>query len=860
MSMLIDYQNYQEHQVGGKAARLFQLQKMGYRVPDLCCLSAELFQKSITEKTFEKIRRLTSSIDYESAASLHETSRKLQDIVREALSETAILDDLPKLISKRFPGESLFAVRSSGMIEDGTEDSFAGQFASFLSLAEQEIPESVVQCIVSQFQPNVLSYMRERAYQLEAMIFSVNVIIQVMVPGEYSGILFTANPQGLLNESVLVVGKGTGNLVVEDRVDTTSYYYQTTDQLYYYEQQAEGPLLEEAAVQELIMLGQELKKTMGQELDIEFTCSNQQFYLLQLRPITTLGKDFPIVLDNSNIVESYPGITLPLTFSFIKQAYFGVFRGLALRCVPDRRFVAAYENIFEEMLANVNGRVYYRLNNWYTLLSFLPMSRRIIPVWEEMLGITEEAPSQGLVAMPLHKRLRTYFQVVREAVKIPKGMAALNRSFIEIEELFQNRFHTKLTNQEIFVLYQEIKDQVLADWDITLLNDLYAFVYTGLLKRQLKKLNSENYEQQTNEFISGITDLESMKPVLALLHLAQKLVDSGQTEELFSIQTAEQAETGLKNPQTSMFLAVKEYIQLYGDRSPEELKLETGTFRAKPLKLFQELQSYAANPEILEKLLGKLTESEATAVRLLAEKKTSQRQQKKLERLSSKAMLGIKNREISRLNRSRLYGMVRSLFTVMGHNLSDTGLLKQPEDIFYLTIEELEEVNREEAPKINFLERIEKRKREYQQFKQLPAYTRLIYAKQEFNKYPQTINSVRIDDGTDDLRGIPCSEGIITAEVLVIENPHEVSNSEGKILVTKMTDPGWVFLLAKAAGVIAEKGSLLSHTAIISRELKIPSVVGVKNAVSQLKTGDLVTLNGNTGEILVGGKENVSAN
>ena len=70
-----------------------------------------------------------------------------------------------------------------------------------------------------------------------------------------------------------------------------------------------------------------------------------------------------------------------------------------------------------------------------------------------------------------------------------------------------------------------------------------------------------------------------------------------------------------------------------------------------------------------------------------------------------------------------------------------------------------------------------------------------------------------------------------------------------KILITKMTDPGWVFLLTQAKGVISEKGSLLSHTSIISREIGIPSIVGVKDLMLTIQTGDLIRMNGDKGKI-----------
>ena len=101
----------------------------------------------------------------------------------------------------------------------------------------------------------------------------------------------------------------------------------------------------------------------------------------------------------------------------------------------------------------------------------------------------------------------------------------------------------------------------------------------------------------------------------------------------------------------------------------------------------------------------------------------------------------------------------------------------------------------------------------------------------------------------DKLIGTPCSSGIVEGKALVIDNVSKKLDVKDKILITKMTDPGWVFLLATCKGVISEKGSLLSHTAIISRELKVPSIVGVEDVTNIIKTNDLLRMNANTGEV-----------
>ena len=75
-----------------------------------------------------------------------------------------------------------------------------------------------------------------------------------------------------------------------------------------------------------------------------------------------------IILDNSNIVESYSGITLPLTQSFIKEAYYGVFNGVLYRITRSNEILEKYKDVVSNIIAVANGRVYYQINNLYNIL------------------------------------------------------------------------------------------------------------------------------------------------------------------------------------------------------------------------------------------------------------------------------------------------------------------------------------------------------------------------------------------------------------------------------------------------------------------------------------------------------------
>ena len=84
----------------------------------------------------------------------------------------------------------------------------------------------------------------------------------------------------------------------------------------------------------------------------------------------------------------------------------------------------------------------------------------------------------------------------------------------------------------------------------------------------------------------------------------------------------------------------------------------------------------------------------------------------------------------------------------------------------------------------------------------------------------------------------------------MVHNPADAGDIQGKVLIAETTDPGWVFLMVSAAGLVVEQGSLLSHTAIIGRELGVPTVVGVEGATELIRNGQLIQVNGQTGEIV----------
>ena len=154
-------------------------------------------------------------------------------------------------------------------------------------------------------------------------------------------------------------------------------------------------------------------------------------------------------------------------------------------------------------------------------------------------------------------------------------------------------------------------------------------------------------------------------------------------------------------------------------------------------------------------------------------------------------------------------------------------------------------------PDLSLRERICTRREQYEGFRALPPYSRLIFSGNVTDKHLKHIQTHSRTDRKETYSGTPCSQGIAEGQVLIIEDASASPDTTDRILVTRMTDPGWVFLIAHARAVVAEKGSLLSHTAIIARELSKPAVAGIPHITEFLKDGDRIRVDGNTGTVTV---------
>jgi len=246
---------------------------------------------------------------------------------------------------------------------------------------------------------------------------AVAVVIQAMVDSEAAGVMFMANPAGSMDEIVIVSGYGLGEGVVSDQVETDTCIYDRTrcswlcdigdkrKSVRFDASQAHGTTLAGVAEAKrhapiLTEDQREALRTSGEKISHLYDCFQDiawafdaagELYITQCRPITTIPSGLQSVFYNSNIVESYPGITSPLTVSHIRHAYEVLFRNAILRLGVSKKRIRKNDHVFKNVLGYLGGRVYFNLTNWYQMFRLVPAVEPYLPVWEEMLGITNKS-------------------------------------------------------------------------------------------------------------------------------------------------------------------------------------------------------------------------------------------------------------------------------------------------------------------------------------------------------------------------------------------------------------------------------------------------------------------------------------
>ena len=728
-----------------------------------------------------------------------------------------VREELARLRRKR--GGGGFAVRSSALAEDSASASFAGQFQTLLGVhGDEQVHDAILEVRRSRHSERVRAYSKTKG--IEA-VHEMAVIVQRMVPAELSGVLFTADPlSGSRMEMTGSFAAGLGDRLVSGETTGESFTINRPRRTY------SGPDSLERHARRLYRLAERLEKELGQPQDIEWAVAGGKLFLLQSRAITTLaGYDLAagewnasqtgdFLWSNVNFGEAVSGVMTPLTWTVIQ------------RVLEDWMFLPGHHSS-----GNIVGRPYLNLSIFATVFHAMGKST------EELLETLEptvytplpEGMEIPLLPLPAASAARYLPRWTRIELRQRQGVRALAK-YVRTNRAWCRQARESIrevgSGPELLALWRrEILPHVKAGVWIVLGSATRFARAAAPLRRELAALVGPVSADTllTGPAGEGVDLPANLGPLVGIDRVAQGEMDR------------------------------EVYLDRYGHRGPHEFELSCARPGEDPEWMERQVEMARESPVDVDGLLeDRRARFEVAWEQLVTgHPRRARRVGRLIERVAKRSRL----REAARSEYVRDRWMVREVALRAGK------LTRLGDDVFFLTIEELE---RALAGEEEVVDSVAVRRAAYVRQSALPPYPSVIRGR--FDPYRWAEDPDRRVDLFDSHRtagrpsdragdvvvvsGAPGSAGLAEGVVRRLDSPAEGDRlREGEVLVTRQTDIEWTLLFPRAGAVVTDVGAPLSHAAIVARELGIPAVVGCGDASQRLRTGDRVAVDGGRGTV-----------
>jgi pyruvate,water dikinase len=516
-------------EVGGKAWNLLRLTKAGFRVPRFWIVPRAEFDR-VVEGCRETIDRVLG-------AGFPDDPRAAAEAIRAAMAASPVPPELISELTHALPPRRLFAVRSSAVGEDSREHSFAGVLDSVLNVPRAGVAEAIGRVWVSAFSARALSYRHRKG--LAPRDAATAVIVQEMVQPACAGVLFTRDPEDGARCMVISAGLGLGQGAVSDTVETDTYrigwdgdavrsdVVAKRSRIVLSDRRRGGtreepvpprerarPALRPWQVRRLRSAGRRLEQALGGPQDVEWA---QDWFgrlrILQSRPIVARSQPAEPrrIWDNANIVESYPGLSLPLTFSFARRSYERIFARTA------RSFLALggaqpSADVYASLIGLLDGRIYYSLRAWYEMFSYLPASDRYRESWDELIGVVPGRALSSSLPSPSSRAgalLTSLVILLRVKSLSPRFFTRFDR----LRARFLDAGREEATAEELLATFRALEEAAADFWHLTIQNDFCVLKYHQWLARLIERWGPGPDAGLVSTLLSGHEGVESVRPV-----------------------------------------------------------------------------------------------------------------------------------------------------------------------------------------------------------------------------------------------------------------------------------------------------------------------------------------------------------
>jgi len=578
-------------------------------------------------------------------------------------------------------------------------------------------------------------------------------------------------------------------------------------------------------LKEIASISLQVEDLFGEPQDIEWAYAGGSFILLQARPITRKQSHVKDGIDSlwtrANIGEVLPGPVTPLTWHVFRATLGGR---------PDMLIESDKEASANgvEGIQLKQGRAYIRLVDFWNRFCYLPF------VTPEMMN--------KVLGVPIHSDSMQYRRPAGAAVYMAKVLFLLNlfgivpRIQAMVKRLpspppasFANLHDLIKWNTRCFQLHLKV-----TVYNIAAFSFIYRFLGYLLPSCEIDKLSA---------ILTGREDIQSSLQGIELMNMAEKINAHPHARSVFlRARDWRQAERGLMKVMDGMEFVVcfQRFLESHGARAAGEFELSIPRWIENPQFPFEILRQYikASDSGSLRAVMEKQQIVRTNMVGCI------QDQLGFFHGLIFKRLLNSYS-SFATMRENLKYRLMegslalRRVFIDIGNTLKEDDLLERPDDIFYLTPREANDLLNAKGKNDYVKNIIHEKKREIKQ-----------YEKIEVNDFIDDKEYETMDSPI--IKGIGCSSGIVEGKARVLKNIDQAYMLQpGEILVTHHTDPGWAPLFLVCGGLVAEIGGFLSHGATVAREYGIPAVVNATAALKKIKNGNRIRVDGSNGIVLL---------
>ncbi len=886
-------------QVGGKGANLGYLMQAGFPVPPGFCVLASAYEMFLAHNDLERsVQEVIDTLDFNDLGSIED---KAAGIRKQMISsplpdaiEVEFVSAYRELIS--VAGENhLVAVRSSVGIEDLSLTSFPGQMDTYHNLrGEGEVLQKVKECWASVFSYRAM--VGRHTKDLGHFDVFIAPLVQLMIASDSAGVIFTVNPlnnrkdqmvinacfglgegvvSGELNCDHFVVDRGSGEILEEEigkkeyKVVLDSQEGRGSLRVPLSEEERKRSSLSGDQVSELVRVAQEIEEHYSSPQDVEWSFQGGKLYILQSRKVTTLGdidrvgaaaveewmSEFDTTVDPdypyytlSNASEVLPGALTPLTISdivgamdngFVKtNAGVGLMKGINPE--SDYTFVGVFYSRAHINLSVVNA-VTVKLPG-----TSAQEFERMFPEDDKGWEYKKFHPTpRALLALP-----GPVLRILYKMITIPRDALAGRQVMDERVARARNMDFEKMPYKS----YLECTNESREYRDSMIVLHIAASQFAVLLYHLLCKV-TERWLGDTggilaSRLVTGLQSLESARPSAEIWDLSRMVKVSPELAEVFKRNEPDAILELLKadrSPGAGEFLkSLYSFLARFGYRSVFEVESMLLNWEDDPSYVFAVIKNYlVAEPGSSPYDLARKQEMDRKSAMGDTLNRLGGARRLLFRLILKQAQKYIALREFMKAVVVRCIAQIKSNYHTLSRRFAAEGIIREPQDLFFLTMEEVEVLASGEGDDIGVEDLVARRRREYER-----NQTVVLPESSRGRPRPLSPKELELREDIEVLSGIAVSPGRITGRARVITDPRRNAEIKpGEILVAPVTDAAWTPLFVTAGAIVVDVGGPLSHGSIVAREYGIPGVLNVGAATRLVETGQVIIVDGDRGKV-----------